>query len=324
MRKHILGTCLAILAVISAPIAVQAQAKDFPSEPIRIINPFAPGGSTDVVARIFAQFLTELWGQSVVVESRTGAGGVVGSTVTANAAPNGYTIQLASSSVTIAPSLNKSLPYETLDFTPIIDIGDAPLFLVVNPSLKVSTMKELIALARAKPGELNYGSSGNGTSIHISSELFKQMTGVDIKHVPYRGIAPALNDLLADRVQMMVVDVSGLSRIQSGQLKALAVIGERRTKTLPDVPTIAEAGLPEYKINQWYGVIGPKGIPKDVVAKLNDGFNRALKDPKLVERLAALGIEPVGGSPEAFGKVLRDDVRLYDEIVKRGDLKADN
>lgn len=323
MRRQILRACLVVLAAISAPLAA-VQAKDFPSETIRIINPFAPGGSTDVVARIFAQFLTELWGQSVVVESRTGAGGVVGSTVTANAAPDGYTIQLASSSVAIAPSLNKSLPYETLDFTPIVYIGDAPLFLVVNPSVNVSSVQELIALARAKPGELNYGSSGNGTSIHISSELFKQMSGTDINHVPYRGIAPALNDLIAGRVQMMVVDITGLPRIQSGQLKALAVIGERRTKAMPDLPTVSEAGLTGYKINQWYGVIGPKGIPKDVVAKLNDGFNRALKDPKVVERLATFGIEPVGGPPDVFAKTLRDDVKLYDEIVKRGNLKADN
>lgn len=323
MRTYVLGACLAIFASLLAPEAL-AQGKEFPTKPIRIINPFAPGGSTDLVARIFGQFLTEIWGQPVVVESRTGAGGVVGSTVTATAEPDGYTIQLASSSVAIAPSLNKSLPYETLDFTPIVYLGDAPLFLVVHPSLKATTVKELIALARSTPGDLNYGSSGNGTSIHISSELFKQMSGTDIKHVPYRGIAPAVTDLVEGRVQMMIIDVTGLPRIKSGQIRALAVAGDRRTKTMPELPTISEAGLTGYKINQWYAVIGPKGIPEAVVAKLNDGFNRALKDPKIVERLATFGIEPVGGPAAVFGKALRDDVRNYREIVERGNIKADN
>jgi len=275
----------------------------------------------DLLCRTFGAFLTELWGQPVIVDSIPGAGATIGSRVTATSAPDGYTIEFVSSSFAIAPSIYKSLPFDTInDFTPIILLGESPLFLAVHPSIEVSTVSELVALARSKPGVLNYGSSGNGTSLHITDEWFKQVTKTDIRHIPYRGTGPALIDFLAGRVQMMFADAAVLAPVKAGKLKALAVASDHRSFAMPDVPTLAEAGVPGFQNVTWYGVVGPKGIPRSVLMKLNDGLNRALKDKRTVEALSLLAFDPVGGSPEHFGKALKDNVRSYSEIVERGQI----
>ena len=324
-RRFVVASFFAVLLAL-APSAL-AQGKDYPIKPIRIVVPWAPGGSTDLTARTFGQFLAELWGQPVLNDNRPGAGGTLGSAVTAAAEPDGYTLQLVTSSHAVAPSLYKSLPFDTTeDFTPIILLGEAPYFLVVHPSLGVTTQAELVALARAKPGILNYASSGNGTGNHIAGELFNQLANTDIKHIPYRGVAPALVDLLEGRVQIMFADVTVFPRVKSGRLKVLSVASDHRSYAMPEVPTVEEAGIAGFQATYktlWYAMMGPKGIPKPIVAKLNEALNQALKDKKTLERLQSFAFEPIGGAPEVLVKHLRDDEKNYRTIISRGRITID-
>ena len=294
---------VAVCAVsLFAPSPALAQA-DYPSKPIRLVVPFPPGGTTDILARAVAQKLTEAWHQQVIVDNRPGAGGNIGSDLVAKSPPDGYTLEMGTVGThAINPSLYARMPYDAQkDFTPVILVAGVPNVLEVNPSLPVHTVQELIAYAKANPGKLNFASSGNGTSIHLSGELFKAMTGVQMTHVPYKGSAPALADLAGGQVQLMFDNLpSSLGLIKGGKLRAIAVTSTTRSSALPDIPTIAESGLPGYEASSWFGVLAPAKTPPAIVDKLNAAIGAWLASPEAKEKLASQGAVAAGGTPRAF------------------------
>jgi tripartite-type tricarboxylate transporter receptor subunit TctC len=316
---------VALIAGVSIiPIgALHAQA--YPAKPVRLIVPFPPGGPADVLGRLFGQKLSESWGQPVVVENRAGAGGNIGAEIVAKAAPDGYTLLLIANSHTINAGLYASLPYDPVkDFTPISEIASYMLVLVTHPSVPAASVAELVTLARSRPGQLKYASAGNGTMTHLAAEMFRLATGTAMVHVPYKGAAPATNDLLGGQVDLMFNNpVSSFPHVKAGKLRALAVTGSSRLVTAPDVPTIAELGYPGFEASTWYGFLGPAGIPKDVVVKLHADIVRVLRLPDVQERLAAQGFDSIGTTPEQFGDVLRVDVERWRQVVKAAGLRAD-
>ncbi len=302
-----------------------ADAQQYPSRPIRFIVPFAPGGSTDLLARFLAPRLTEALGQTVVVDNRGGAGGVIGAELAARAPADGYTIVLGSPGpLTINPNLQR-VPYDTLrDFSPITLATISPFTLVVHPSLPVSSVKDLVALAKAKPGSLNYGSAGNGSVGHFSSEQFKALAGVDIVHVPFKGAGPAVADLLAGRLQLMFENLPTiLPHVRSGKLKMLAVGTKTRSALVPEYPTVAEAGVPGYESSTAFGVLAPAGTPPAVIHRLNQETVKALQAVELKEKLSGLGLEAVGGTPLQYAQHLKDELAKYGRIVKAAGIKPD-
>jgi tripartite-type tricarboxylate transporter receptor subunit TctC len=302
-HRHALWRLLCAAALCALVSVAGHAAADYPDRPLRFIVPFAPGGGNDTVARLVGQRLTAILGQPVVVDNRAGAGGIVGAELAAKAAPDGYTLFLGGvGSHAINPNLHEHLSYDPIrDFAPVSLLASAPMVLVVHPSVKATSVAELIALARANPGKLNYASNGNGSSSHLAAVMFDSMAGVDMVHIPYKGLSPALTDLLAGQVQVMFSSVVAiLPHIQAGKLRALAVSGNRRLSLLPDLPTIAEAGVPGYQASSWYGILAPAGTPKDVVAKLNAAILRVLAEPDVKKAFASEGADPVGNSPEAF------------------------
>jgi tripartite-type tricarboxylate transporter receptor subunit TctC len=315
---------LAALLVGCMPLAVAAQGA-YPSKPIRMIVPYPPGGPTDVLGRIVAQKLSESLGQQVVVENRPGASGMIGSEVVAKAAPDGYTLLTNASIHVINPSLYPKMNFDALrDFTPISLIAQVPLILVVNPGLPVKSVPELIALAKAQPNRLNFGSSGNAAAPHLAGESFKIATGVQMQHVPYKGSAPALTDLIGGQVQLIFDSMpSAMPHVKSGRVRALAVTTAKRSPTVPDLPTIAESGVPGFDISTWYGVWAPAGTPKDIVNKIAAEIAKALHQPAVRERLAALGAEPVGNTPEEFAAYCQSELAKWSKIVRESGAKAD-
>ncbi len=312
---------LAILAV-----AAPAQAQSYPDKPIKLVVPFAPAGATDVLARIVGQKLSELEKQPVIVDNRAGAGGNIGSDAVAKAAPDGYTLLMgAVGTHAINVSLYKKMPYDPVkDFIPVVLVATVPNVLVVPASLPVNSVKELIAYGKANPGKLNFGSSGNGTSIHLSGELFKSMTGMDMQHVPYKGSGPATVDLLSGQVQMMFDNLpSAMPNIKSGKLKALAVTSAKRSPSLPDVPTIAEAGVPGYEAPSWFGILVPKGTPPGIVAKLNTDINKILAMPDTKKKFLEQGAEPAGGTPEQFAALINSEIPKWAKVVKASGAQID-
>ena len=290
-------------ALLLAAALPSAAATDYPTRPIRLIVPFAAGGGNDTVARLVGQRLVARLGQPVVVDNRPGAGGTVGAELAAKAAPDGYTLFLGGvGSHAINPNLHAKLGYDPIsDFAPVSLLASAPLILVVNAAVPATSVAELIALAREKPGRLNYASNGNGSSSHLAAVMFASMAGIDIVHIPYKGLAPALTDLLGGQVQMMFSSVVAiLPHVQAGRLKVLAVSGDSRLSLLPEVPTIAQAGLPGYQTSSWYGILAPAGTPKDIVAMLSAAIVGALGEPDVRQALAAEGADPVGSTPEEF------------------------
>src|SRR5512144_2335881 len=283
--------------LLVAGFAAGAWAQDYPTKPIRIVVPFPPGGATDLLARAVAQRLTEKWGQAVLVDNRPGAGGNIGSELVAKSAPDGYTLEMGTVGThSINASLYAKMPYDHVkDFVPIILVAGVPNVLVVNPALPVNSVQELVAYAKANPGKLNFASSGNGTSIHLSGELFKVMAGVQMTHVPYKGSAPALQDLIGGQVQLMFDNLPpSLPQIKAGKLRALAVTTATRSPALPDLPTIAESGLPGFEASSWFGIVAPAGTPPAIVAKLNAEVAKWLASPEAQEKLLALGANPAG------------------------------
>ena len=283
MRRSLLHRSAALVIALAC-FSASASAQVYPSRVIRLVVPFAPGGSNDVIARIIGERLTEALGQSVVIDNRPGAGGVIGTDSVAKASPDGYTLMIGATSTLAAnPSLYTKMNLDpTQDLTPITQIASGPFVLAVPSSLPARSVKELIALAKAKPGELNYGSSGIGSSLQLTAELFKAMAKVDIVHVPYKGLGPALTDLVAGRIQIIFSDMAGLLPfVQSGQLRALAVTSAKRSSVLADLPTLAEAGVEGYEATSWYGVLGPKAMPADIVAKLNGELARIVHNPAI-------------------------------------------
>ena len=298
----------------------------WPSKPIRLVIPFPAGGATDILGRIVAGELNKAFGVSVIPDNRAGAGGNIGTEAVARSAPDGYTLLMCTvGTQSINASLYSKVAFDPIkDFAPVTLVATVPNVLVVNPSVKANNVKELIALAKSQPGRLNYGSSGNGSSVHLSGELFKSMTGVFMTHIPYRGSAPAVADLLAGQVDLMFDNLpSVMPHIKAGKLRALAVTTARRSVSLPDVPTIAEAGVPGYEATSWFGVVAPAGTPAPVVARLQQTIAKALGAPEVREKLSGQGAEPVGNSPEAFAQYIRAEIAKWAKVIKVSGAKVD-
>ena len=309
----------ALIAALWFGTTMCAFAADYPTRPIRLIVPFATGGGNDTIARVVGQKLSARLSQQVIVDNRAGAGGVIGAELAARAAPDGYTLFLGGvGSHAINPNLHERLPYDPIkDFAPISLLASAPLILVVHPSLPANSAQELIALARAKPGKLNYASNGNGSSSHLAAEMFASMTGIDIVHIPYKGLSPALTDLLGGQVQLMFSSVVAiLPHVQSGKLRALAVSGAKRLSLMPDLPTIAEAGVPGYQTSSWYGILAPTGTPKDIVSRLNAEIVKTLAEPDVRKALAGEGADPVGNSPEEFAIYIQAEKDRLGKLIR--------
>jgi tripartite-type tricarboxylate transporter receptor subunit TctC len=314
------------LGVLLALVAVLACAQTYPTKPIRLVVPFPPGGATDILARDVAQKLTEAWGQSVIVDNRPGAGGNIGSELVAKSAPDGYTLEMGTVGThAINASLYAKMPYDHVkDFMPVILVAGVPNVLVVNPAVPANSVAELIAYAKANPGKLNFASSGNGTSIHLSGELFKVMAGVQITHIPYKGSAPALQDLLAGQVQMMFDNLPpSLPQIKAGKLRALAVTSLTRAPALPDVPTLSESGLPSFEASSWFGILVPAGTPAPIVTKLNAEIAKWLATPEAKEKLAKQGANAAGGTPDDFAKHIAAETAKWAKVVKESGAKID-
>ncbi len=303
-----------------------ACAQTYPAKPIRIVVPFAAGGGADFTARIVGQKLTEALGQPVLADNRTGAAGAIGTDLVAKAAPDGYTLLLGSAGpLAILPGLSSRLPYDSVtSFAPVALVSSMPFLLAVHPSLPVRNVRELIALARAKPGQLNYGSPGSGATTHLAAELLKAMTKIDIVHVPYKGVAPAVADLMAGQVQLMSGDLSTMMpQVRAGRLRALAVTGAKRSALAPELPTIAEAGVAGYEASGWFGVLAPAATPAELVSRLNIVIVKGIAEAAARERLAALGGEVVGGTPADYALRLRGDLAKWGQLIKAIGLKAD-
>jgi tripartite-type tricarboxylate transporter receptor subunit TctC len=322
MRKvFCLGAALA-LALATAP----TWAQNFPTKPIRFLVGFAPGGSTDIVARLIAQKLTESLGQQVVVDNRTGAGGIIAAEVLAKSPPDGHTILACTTgNFAILPYLYKTLPYNAdKDLVQVTQTGSLPYIIVVHPSLPVKNVREFIAFAKAHPGQVNYASSGIGSASHLSPELFKSVAGINIVHVPYKGTGQALGDLMGGQVVMMFDQpVSTLPHVRAGKLRVLAITSSKRFPTLPDIPTVAESGLPGFEAISWAGVCAPGGTPKDIVNRLQGEVARALKLPDISERLLRDGIEPIGSTPEQFQAHIEREKIKWSKVVRDSGARAD-
>ncbi|HKU96421.1 MAG TPA: tripartite tricarboxylate transporter substrate binding protein [Vineibacter sp.] len=314
---------LAAAATAAAPAALNAQA--FPSRSIRIVVPYAPGGGADTVARLLAPKLQDALGQAVVIDNKPGAGGVIGDDTVAKAPPDGHTLLLGAFAHAVNPSLLPRMPFRTPDdFAPVSLLVVVPDLLVVTPSLPAQSVADLIALAKAQPGKLSYGSAGNGTAQHLAAELFKARTGADIQHVPYKGGGPALVDVAAGHVQMLFGNMSSaLPQAQAGRVRAMAVTSPKRSPAAPDVPTIAESGVPGYDMYEWNALLAPAGTPAAVIARLQQEAAKALRLPDVVARLATLGAEPVGSTPEAFAAFLRTELAKWADIVKTAGIKVE-
>ncbi|NLD67229.1 MAG: tripartite tricarboxylate transporter substrate binding protein [Limnobacter sp.] len=320
---------LAIIAAtltFAAPLAGNVQAQEYPSKPIRLVVPYAPGGATDIIGRATAEELTKTIGQPVVVENRPGAGANLGSEMVARAAPDGYTLlTTASSTHGISPFLYANLPYDpNKDLAPVIALASFANVLVVHPSVQANTVEELIELAKAQPGKLTCASSGFGSSIHMSCEMFKHMVGLDIVHVPYKGSAPAITDLIGGQVDLMFDNIpSAISHIRSGKLRALATTGAERATALPDLPTMIESGVEGYQSGAWFGLAVPAGTPADIVARLNAEGRKAVEAPAFVKRIKELGYDIVGGTPEQMAAMIDEEVKRWGPIVKASGAKVE-
>ena len=312
-----------ILAASALALAANAFAA-YPDKPIKLIVPYTPGGVTDALARVMAKSLSERVGQQVFVDNRGGGGANIGADAVAKSPADGYTLLMGSAAThAINSSLYKSLPYDHIkDFAPITLIAQVPNILVVNPSVPVKSVKELIAYAKARPGELNFGSSGAGGTIHLSGELFKSMAGVNMVHVPYKGSAPAVTDLLGGQVQVMF-DSSVVPHIKSGKLRPLAVTSGKRSSALPDVPTMAEAGLPGYEATAWFGILAPAGTPQPIIDKLNVELVAILREPATQAWMSQQGFEAVGGTPKQFVTYIKEETAKWAKVVKESGATAD-
>lgn len=326
MKRFFPRATMVFALVLAFAGAASAYAQQYPGRPIRMIVPFPPSGSTDIMARVLAQKLTERLGQQVIVDNRGGAGGRIGMELAAKAPPDGYTLMMSTSIThTVGVSLYSKLPYNVLtDFAPITMAASVPLLVVVNPSVPARSVKELIVLAKASPGQLNYASPGNGTSGHLAAEMFKSMASVDIVHVPYKGGGPAVMDLIGGQVQMLILSaVATLPHVKSGKLKALALTSLTRSPDLPNIPTVSESGLPGYEVVLWYGVFAPAKTPKAIVTRLNQDVVKIMQSPEMGARLASEGGRPVGNTPEQFQEIIKADVAKWAKIVKDADIKVE-
>ncbi|MGZ5064822.1 MAG: tripartite tricarboxylate transporter substrate binding protein [Usitatibacter sp.] len=305
--------------------AGMTSAQGYPSKPIKIVVPYPPGGFNDTLGRTLAAKFTEDWGQPAIVENKPGANTLIGSDFVAKSAPDGYTLLVVAFPFAVTPSLIKAMPYDTVkDFAPVALAAQSPNLLVVNPSLPVKTVAELVAMAKTKPDSLSYASTGNGSSNHISMELFKSLAGVKIVHIPYKGSAPAVTDLLGGQVHVMFDNAPNvLPQVKAGRLRALAQTGASRSAVAPDIPTVAEAGVPGYELTVWFGLVAPAGTPREVVGKLNAEVLKILAMPDVRERFLAQGVEPLGSTPEEFRDHIRAQMAKWGKVVRDAGVQAE-
>ena len=307
--------CAALLLALS----MTSVAQTYPAKPLRMVVPFSPGGPNDTLGRLISQKLTESWGQTVVVDNRGGAGGTVGLEAASRLPGDGYTIAMGgSSNLAVAPSLYAKLAYDPIkDFTPIINVAIVPYALAVNPTVPAKNVKELIVVARTKAGYLSYGSSGMGSMSSLAAEMLKSMSKTEIVHVPYKGTAPALIDVVSGQIDMMLADLAVIKpQADAGKLRVIGVTGSKRSSADRDVPTIAESGLPGYELSPWFGVVAPAGVPRELTTKLNSAIGASLKSADVMQRLGGLGYEPLGGTSEQFAVTIKSDIAKYAKIVK--------
>ena len=317
----------AIVLGVGGPAAgpLATAAETYPSRPVRMIVPYAPGGNADIVARILAEGLTTRLGQQVVVDNRAGAAGLIGTELAVKAPPDGYTLLLVASTFAVNPSLFPKLSYDTLrDLVPISLVGQTPQVLTVTPSMPVNTVQEFIAYAKARPNALNYGSTGVGSTANMAGALLNLMAGIQLVHVPYKGTAQSLTDVMAGHLHVAIPSItSSLAHIRAGKIKALGLTSARRSPQLPDVPTIAESGVPGYQAVIWNGVLAPAGTPKPILERLAREVTATVRSPEAIARNAALGAEPIGSTPEEFARFLRSEIEQYARVIKAGGMKAE-
>lgn len=322
LQTAVVMACGAAVSMASA----QQSAPAYPTRPVKMIMPFPAGGPTDILGRLLAQRLVESWGQNVIIDNRAGGGGQIGAVLAAKAPPDGYTLFLGGiTTLAIAPFVQKSIQYDPLrDFQAVTQTTISPLMLMTHPSLPAKTVKDFIALAKARPGQINYASSGPGGSGHLAGELFKSTTKTNLVHVPYRGAPPALNDLVAGQVQVMFgTMLAAVPHVRSGKVRAIAVTGPKRSIAVPDVPTFAEAGLPSYDASSWNGILVPTGTPAPIIARLNAELVKILHTPNVLDRLEGDGPIPIGNSPEQFTAYIKAEQAKWSKVVKEAHVRID-
>jgi tripartite-type tricarboxylate transporter receptor subunit TctC len=323
MKNTLLILVCSVAACAVAPASFAADT--YPAKPIRMVVTFPAGGPTDVIVRAIGQKLTESWGYPVVVDNRGGAGGIIGSEIVAHAAPDGYTFLVGTAGgMTINPALRSNLSYDPFrDFSPVAMLVVNPQILVIHPSVPAKTLKELVALAKARPGQFNFASAGTGTATHLGLELLKLTAGIDVVHVPYKGGAPAVADLIAGQVQMLLVSIpSVLPHVRAGKLRAIAVSSAKRSASAPDIPTVAESGYPDFEYSNWNALFAPAKTSPQVIRKMNAEIVRILSDPEMSRRLTALGADPAPGSPEALARYMRTDHERWKKVIRSAGIKA--
>jgi tripartite-type tricarboxylate transporter receptor subunit TctC len=322
MRLQVLLS--AAVCALSLPLAAPVHAQAWPTKPVKMVVPFSPGGSTDVVARMLGQRLSEIWGQTVVIENKAGAGGNIGADMVAKSPADGYTLLMASGSITINPHIYAKMPFDTQkDLVPISNVASGPMLVVVQDKAPYKSIKELIAAAKAKPGALSFGSAGVGSQVHLAGENLADAAGIDIQHVPYKGEAPAYTDLIAGQTQLMVGNIAAAAALLGpDRLRALAVTGKQRSPLLPDVPTVAESGLPGFENTGWFGLYAPAGTPPEIVAKIQKDTATALGDTHIKARLHVLGMEPVGSTSAQLARQMEVESVRWAQVVKNRKLKA--
>jgi tripartite-type tricarboxylate transporter receptor subunit TctC len=331
MRQNCSGRLFDSLALLAMVVAVgvagfpNASASDYPVKPVRLVIPSAPGGGTDVVARVLAPHLTKSWGQTVVVENLSGGATSIGTDAVAKAAPDGYMLLMTGVNFTFVPAVHPKLPYDAAtDFTPLMLLTEQASLILVHPSMPVKSLKELIALAKSRPGEIRYGSGGPGTVIHFSTELLRLAAGIELLHVPYRGAGPATAAVLGGETQMLITTAAAaLAHVKAGRLRALAWTGAQRARALPDLPTAREAGLSDYTFDNWYGLWGPARLAPAVVQAINDAFNTALAVPEVRARLATLGVEPLGGTAAKFAPYVAAELARWQKVARAAGIRSD-
>jgi tripartite-type tricarboxylate transporter receptor subunit TctC len=325
IRAAVSRSVIRSVSLALACFALLAHGQTYPARPVKMVVPFSPGGPNDIIARLIGNKLGEALGQQMVIDNRPGGGGNIGTDAVAKAPPDGYTLLSAGPGSLIMNPVLMKVPYDTArDFAPVSLMAHAPNVLVVHPSVPAKTVKELLALARAQPGRLNYASSGPGSSAHVAVALFASMAHIDITHVPYRGTGPAVNDLVAGQVQLAIVGIPPvLPHVKNGRLRALGVTGKTRSPELPDVPTVDEAGVPGYVVNLWYGLLVPTGTPQAIVTRIASEVTRIVRAPEMREKLAAAGAEPGGGTPEDYAAVIRADTVLWTRVIREAGIKGE-
>ena len=316
---------LIALLLCSLFVAVAGAQDAYPSRPVKFILPFPPGGGTDILGRVIAERLSASLGQPVVTENRGGAGGNVGAEAAAHSAPDGYTILLVAPTVAISPSLYSKLNYDPVkDLAPISLVATVPNVMITNPSVEAKNLQEFIALARSRPGAMNYGSGGAGTSNHLAGELFNIVTGAKLVHVPYKGVNLAMQGVLAGEIQLVFIGIpAALPHIKAGKLRALALVAPQRSPALPEVPTVAEAGLKDFEVTTWYGIMTPAGTPRRIVSRLNAELVKIMHTPDVKERLAGMATDPLTSTPEEFAAYLKQEIAKWGDVVRKAHLKAD-